>query len=99
MIMASDRVHLEDFPMSGGVPSSQPKVALAPFIADCPGVITLGVRPTLAAYRSDELALLRRAVKVYFPTRHVSSWDYCSVWPRPLYCFTSSARPGPLPVH
>ena len=69
MIMASDRVRLEAFPMIGGVPSSQPKVALAPFIADCPGVITLGVRPTLAAYRSEELALLRRAVKVYFPTR------------------------------
>lgn len=55
--------------MSGGVPSLQPKVALAPFIADCPGVTTLGVRPTLADYRGEELALLRRAVKVYFPTR------------------------------
>ncbi len=47
----------------------KPYVALAPFLADCPPVTTLGVRPALMDYSLEELELLRSAEVVFFPTR------------------------------
>jgi hypothetical protein len=46
------------------------RVALAPFLRSCPGIITLGVRPTIADYSAQEQSLLRGAVRIFFPTRH-----------------------------
>jgi hypothetical protein len=56
-------------PMMQGDLRSQSGVALAPFLVDCPGLTTLGVRPSLECYSAAEKELLRNAVKVYFPTR------------------------------
>lgn len=47
---------------------SPPKVALAPFLRSCPGVITLGVRSTIDDYSAAEKKLLRTAARVFFPT-------------------------------
>jgi hypothetical protein len=44
------------------------KVALAPFLRACPGVITLGVRASVADYGAAELELLRQAACIFFPT-------------------------------
>lgn len=43
-------------------------VALAPFLARCPGVLTLGVRPCIEDYSVEERELLRSADRVLFPT-------------------------------
>lgn len=43
-------------------------VALAPFLAHDPRVLTLGVRPTLGDYSEQERRRLRRAACILFPT-------------------------------
>jgi hypothetical protein len=44
------------------------KVALAPFLGSCSQVSTLGVKATLGEYTSEEMALLRKAERIFFPT-------------------------------
>jgi hypothetical protein len=43
-------------------------VALAPFLRSCTAVRTLGIRPTIDDYSTEEKALLRSAALVFFPT-------------------------------
>ncbi|RPJ00020.1 MAG: hypothetical protein EHM36_15195 [Deltaproteobacteria bacterium] len=57
------------------------KVALAPFLAFCPRVRTLGVRACLNDYSEEEKRLLREADRVFFPT------------PRYLDVFQALAKP------
>jgi hypothetical protein len=45
------------------------RVALAPFLLDCPQVTTLGLRAGLANYLPWERSLLAQADRVFFPTR------------------------------
>jgi ribosomal protein S6--L-glutamate ligase len=45
------------------------KVALAPFLRSCTGIITLGIRPNIDDYSAEEKNLLRSAERVFFPTR------------------------------
>ncbi len=46
-----------------------PLVALAPFLADCPAIVTLGLRCALDRYDARERELLRRCSVIFFPTR------------------------------
>jgi hypothetical protein len=44
------------------------RVALAPFLLDCPTVVTLGLRPCIGDYSPEERELLRNAKRIFFPT-------------------------------
>lgn len=52
-----------------------PRVALAPFLEGCPGVITLGIQPALDRYSPEEKRLLQNASRVFFP-----SWRYLGLF-------------------
>lgn len=68
------------------------RIALAPFLARCPGVRTLGVRPTLGDYTARERELLRSADRIFFPTvRYVEVFDAASL---PTFPSASSYRYG-----
>ena len=51
-----------------GVSENGPRVALAPFLSNCPEIITLGIRPCLDDYTAAERALLRTSQRIFFPT-------------------------------
>ncbi len=56
------------------------RIALAPFLLDCPSVHTLGVRPCMEDYDPRERELLRNADRVFFPTqRYVDVFDAASI--------------------
>jgi ribosomal protein S6--L-glutamate ligase len=44
------------------------KVALAPFLRSCTGITTLGIRPNLDDYSTEEKGLLLSAERIFFPT-------------------------------
>jgi ribosomal protein S6--L-glutamate ligase len=44
------------------------KIALEARLRNCPGVITLGVRPNFSDYTDDEARLIREAPTIYYPT-------------------------------
>ncbi|MBW1695388.1 MAG: RimK family alpha-L-glutamate ligase [Deltaproteobacteria bacterium] len=48
--------------------SHRPVIALEARLKGCKNVITLGVRSNLFDYRKDEIELLKRAEKIYYPT-------------------------------
>ena len=47
---------------------SDHRIAIAPFLRACPGVITLGVRPSLGDYPKRERELLASCRRIFFPT-------------------------------
>jgi hypothetical protein len=49
------------------------KVAIAPFCPSCRAMVTLGIRPGLADYSSEERHLIRTADRIFFPTRRFVS--------------------------
>lgn len=53
--------------------SAGPRVALAPFLIDCPAVVTLGLKPGMEDYSREERDLLLNARRVYFPTPRFSA--------------------------
>ena len=48
--------------------TSHPKIALEARLQNCKGVLTLGVRPNFSDYSQEEIDMLRRAQKVYYPS-------------------------------
>jgi len=46
----------------------QPRIAIAPFLVSCPGVITLGLRAAVSDYSASEKLLLASAGRIFFPT-------------------------------
>lgn len=61
-------------------------VALAPFLRNCPSVITLGVRGCIDDYSPEEKKLLMRADRILYPTRRfldVFQAAHRPVFPRP----------------
>jgi hypothetical protein len=48
------------------------KVALAPFLRECAGVITLGIRAAMSDYSQKERDLLLHAERIFFPTPRFS---------------------------
>jgi ribosomal protein S6--L-glutamate ligase len=46
----------------------RPKIALEARLRNCSGIVTLGVRPNFSDYTTDEIDMLRRAKKVYYPS-------------------------------
>ncbi len=46
----------------------KPVAAIAPFLASCPAVLTLGVRAAIADYSPAERELLASARRIFFPT-------------------------------
>jgi len=61
------------------------RVALAPFLADCPEVLTLGVRPGFEDYSAEERQTLRKASRIFFPTPRFVSVFHAAGLP----CFPS----------
>ncbi len=59
---------LELLPWELGHEMPKPLIAIAPFIESCPGVITLGVRPALCDYSTEEKRLINSADRIFFPT-------------------------------
>lgn len=51
------------------ISSAAMKIAIGRQLRHCPSVLSLGVRTTVADYAPEELALIRQAEKIYFPTR------------------------------
>ncbi len=47
---------------------SQPRIAIAPFLKSCPGVVTLGVRAAISDYPPGERRLMASAERIFFPT-------------------------------
>lgn len=57
-----------------------PRISLAPFLAACPNIISLGVRACLDDYSDDEKALMRRARRIFFPTvKYVEIFRACRI--------------------
>ena len=50
-----------------------PPVSLAPFLKNCPDVVTLGIRPSMADYTPGERELLRQSHRIFFPTLRYAS--------------------------
>ena len=46
----------------------QPPIAIGSRLARFPGIVTLGLRPNLGDYPDEQMALIRRAQTIYFPT-------------------------------
>ncbi len=55
-------------PSDRGCATDGRAVALAPFLEDCPSVLTLGVRASMADYSEEERGLLLHARRIFFPT-------------------------------
>lgn len=62
------------------VSPATPRISLAPFLAACPNIISLGVRACLDDYSNDEKALMRRASRIFFPTvKYVEIFRACRI--------------------
>ena len=51
------------------LPTTGVKIAIGRQLRHCPSVLCLGPRTTVADYSPEELTLIRKAAKIYFPTR------------------------------
>lgn len=51
------------------LPATAGKIAIGRQLRHCPTVLSLGPRSTVADYSPEELTVIRKAAKIYFPTR------------------------------